>query len=345
MSHSEESNTASLLLAKQGLLTLGQRPIPTPGQGELLVRNEVVAANPSDWKVQTFGVMIENFPAVIGSELSGVVVSVGPGVTRFKPGDRVTGFAQGVIQANSDKAAFQKYTIMDEIATSHLPDNLTFEEGVVFPVGMITASIALFESIGLPMHEAHDDKPGAIFIWSGASSTGIAALQIAHSLGYPVYVSASANHEWLKSLGATDVWDYRDPNISQKLNSALLTAGLKLRGVLDARADEASFESIAALLNTVDSTQTKLSTLFPWPADKPLPDGVQVHHTDCSRFTKEYPHLASWLFGGWLSDKLQDGTIKVAPKPRIIEGGLGAAQKMLDTLKAGASGEKFMLKV
>jgi NADPH:quinone reductase-like Zn-dependent oxidoreductase len=314
----------------------------------MLVRNEVVAANPSDWKVQTFGVMIEDFPAVLGSELAGVVVSVGPGVTRFSPGDRVTGCALGVIHADSNKAAFQKYTIMNEVGTSHLPDNLTFEEGAVFPVGMITAAIAVFDGIGLPMHEIRDEKPGAIFIWSGASSTGISALQIAHSLGWPVYVAASTkHHEWLKSLGATDAWDYRDPEISHKFSHALEAAGLKLRGIFDARSDESSFESVAAIINTVDSTQgAKLTALYPWPADKQLPDGVQVHHTNCARFTEEYPHLASWLFGGWLHEKLQDGTVKVAPKPRVIEGGLEAAQKMLDTLKAGeASGEKFMLKV
>jgi len=291
--------------------------------------------------------LIEQFPGVLGSELAGTVISVGPGITRFKPGDRVTGFALGVIYPNSDKAAFQKYTIMDEVATSHLPDNVSFEDGVVFPVGMITASIALFDSMGLPLRKIRDEERGAIFIWSGASSTAISALQIAHSMGWSVYVAASPkHHEWLKSLGAVEAWDYRDPDISQKLNQAVRTAGLKIRAVLDARSEGSSFDSIAEVLSTVDSSQgIKLSTLFPFPADKTLPSAVQVHHTDCSRFTEDYPHLAKWLFEGWLHENLRDGTLKIAPRPHVIEGGLGAAQKMLDILKAGASGEKFILKV
>ncbi|RFN48847.1 hypothetical protein FIE12Z_6902 [Fusarium flagelliforme] len=347
MNSVSEPNTASLLPTKQGILIPGERPIPSPGHGELLVRNEVVAANPSDWKVQSFGVLIEEFPGVLGSELAGTVISVGPGITRFKPGDRVTGFATGVIYPNSDKAAFQKYTIMDEVATSHLPDNVAFEDGVVFPVGMITASIALFDSMGLPLRKIRDEERGAIFIWSGASSTGISALQIAHSIGLSVYVAASPkHHDWLKSLGATEAWDYRDPEISQKLNQAVETARLKIRAVLDARSEGSSFDSVAEILNTVDSSQgIKLSTLFPFPADKTLPSGVEVHHTDCSRFTEDYPHITKWLFEGWLHENLQDGTLKVAPRPHVIEGGLGAAQKMLDTLKAGASGEKFIMKV
>ena len=347
MANISEPNTASLLPTKQGLLTLGERPIPSPGRGELLVRNEVVAANPSDWKVQSFGVLIEHFPGVLGSELAGTVISVGPGITRFKPGDRVTGFATGVIYPNSDKAAFQKYTIMDEVATSHLPDNIAFEEGVVFPVGMITSSIALFDSMGLPMRKIRDEERGAIFIWSGASSTAISALQIAHSMGWSVYVAASPkHHEWLKSLGAAEAWDYREPDIAQKLNQAVEAAGLSIRGVLDARSDESSFNSIADILNTAGSPSgIKLSTLFPFQSDKTLPSEVEVIHTDCSQFTKQYSRIAKWLFEGWLYENLQDGTLKIAPRPHIIEGGLGAAQKMLDTLKAGASGEKLILKV
>ncbi|RBR23766.1 uncharacterized protein FIESC28_03382 [Fusarium coffeatum] len=347
MGNISEPNTASLLPNKQGTLTLDERPIPSPGRGELLVRNEFVAANPSDWKVQSFGVLIEEFPGVLGSELAGTVISVGPGVTRFKPGDRVTGFATGVIYPNSDKAAFQKYTIMDEVATSHLPDSISFEEGVVFPVGMITSSIALFDSMGLLRRKIRHEERGAIFIWSGASSTAISALQIARSMGWSVYVAASPkHHEWLKSLGAAEAWDYRDPDVARKLNQAVEAAGLKIRGVLDARSDESSFNSIADILNTVDSSQgIKLSTLFPFQSDKALPSGVEVIHTDCSRFTEQYPDITKWLFEGWLYENLQDGALKIAPRPHVIEGGLGAAQKMLDILKAGASGEKFILKV
>lgn len=347
MNSISEPNTASLLPTKHGRLILGERPISSPGHGELLVRNEVVAANPSDWKVQDYGVLIEQFPGVLGSELAGVVISVGPGITRFEPGDRVTGFATGVSYGNSHKAAFQKYTVMDEVTTSHLPDNIAFEDGVVFPVGMITSSIALFDSMGLPMRKIHDEERGAIFLWSGASSVAISALQITHSMGWSVYVAASPkHHEWLKSLGATEAWDYRDPDIAQKLNQAVEAAGLKIRAVLDARSVGSSFDSVAEILNAVDSSQgIKLSTLFPFQSEKSLPSGVEVVHTDCSRFTEDHPKIAKWLFEGWLHENLQNGTLKIAPRPHVMEGGLGAAQKMLDTLKAGASGEKFILKL
>ncbi|KAF9768799.1 hypothetical protein IL306_013852, partial [Fusarium sp. DS 682] len=347
MSHTSEPNIAAILPTKQGQITIGQRPIPAPGEGELLVRNIVVAANPSDWKVQTFGVLINEYPAVLGSDLTGVVVSVGPGVTRFKAGDRVMGFAIGVIHRNIDKAAFQTYTVLDEVATTHLPGNISFEQGAVLPVGIVTASIALFKGLGLPMPDKSTKDPGAILVWSGAGAVGVSAVQIAHSLGWPVYVTASAkHHEWLKALGATDAWDYSDPQVAQKIAQTIKSSGLKIRGVIDARSQDTSFDSVMEILATAGREPgVKLTTLAPWPANKLLPEGIEVYHTNCSRFIAEYEDVALWLFGGWLSKALQDERIKPAPQPRVVEGGLKAAQKMLDTLKAGASGEKFILKI
>src|SRR6478735_10262366 len=147
MVHSLGPNTAAVLPARQGLLTVQERPVPTPGQGELLVRNEAVAANPADWKIQSLGINIDKFPAILGSDLSGTVVSVGPSVTRFQAGDRVMGFALGMVTGNNDASALQTYTLLNETATSHLPKNLTFEQGAVLPVGMTTASIALFADL------------------------------------------------------------------------------------------------------------------------------------------------------------------------------------------------------
>ncbi|KAH7196089.1 hypothetical protein DER44DRAFT_814722 [Fusarium oxysporum] len=326
MSHTFEPNVAAVLPVKQGQLTIQQRPVPTPKEGELLVRNAVVAANPSDWKIQSLG-LSSSFPAVLGSDLSGIVISIGPGVTRFKPGDRVIGFALGVISENIDKAAFQSYTLLDEVATTHLPDNISFEEGSVLPRIV--------------------DEDGAILVWSGASAVGVSAVQIAHALGWTVYATASPKHdEWLKTLGAAEAWDYRDPQVAQKIAEALKASGTKIRGVIDARAEGSSFDSVAEILNAADLTPgCKVSALMPWPEETSLPAGIEGHHTNCVGFTDNYPDIATWVFGGWLSKALKDGRIKPAPRVRVIEGGLEATQEMLNLLRAGASGEKLVLKV
>ncbi|KAF5603815.1 oxidoreductase [Fusarium subglutinans] len=346
MSHNLEPNVAAILPVKQGQLTIQQRPVPTPKEGELLVHNAAVAANPSDWKIQALG-LSNNFPAVLGSDLSGVVVSVGPGVTRFKPGDRVIALALGVISQNIDKAAFQTYTLLDEVATTHLPESISFEEGSVLPVGVLTAAIALFDGLGLPMHDSNAEEDGAILVWSGASAVGVSAVQIAHALGWTVYATASPkHHEWLKTLGATDAWDYRDPQVAQKIAAALKASGTKVRGVTDARAEGSSFDSVVEILIAADLTSgCKATALAPWPEETSLPAGIEGHHTNCMGFTVNFPDIASWVFGGWLSKALDGGRIKPAPRARIIDGGLEATQEVLNLLRAGASGEKFVLKV
>ncbi|KAF5989183.1 oxidoreductase [Fusarium bulbicola] len=320
-------NVAAVLLVKQGQLTIQQRPVPTPQAGELLVRNAAVAANPSDWKVQALG-LSNTFPAVLGSDLSGVVVSVGPG-------------------QNIDKAAFQTYALLDEGATTLLPESISFEEGSVLPVGVLTAAIALFDGLGLPMRESNAEEDGAILVWSGASAVGVSVVQIAHALGWTVYATTSPkHHEWLKTLGATDAWDYRDPQVAQKIAAVLKASGTKVRGVIDARAEGGSFDSVAEILTAADLTPgCKATALSPWPEETSLPAGIEGHHTNCMGFTVNYPDIASWVFGGWLSKALEDGRIKPAPRVRIVDGGLEATQEVLNLLRAGASGEKFVLKV
>ncbi|KAM0546775.1 hypothetical protein ACHAPJ_010704 [Fusarium lateritium] len=341
------TNAAAVIPVRQGRLTIQERPIPVPGPGELLVRNEAVAANPSDWKVQSLGAIVNKFPAVLCSDLAGVVVSVGPGVKRFLPGDRVMGFALGMIQENNDGAALQTYTLLKDIATSHLPGDVTFEQGAVLPVAMTTASVALFADLELPMRERRGDESGAILVWSGASAVGVGAVQIAHALGWPVYATASPkHHEWLKKLGATDVWDYSDPGVTQQIGQATKFAGLKICGAIDARSEDSSFDLIKATLIAAESTSgAKIATVLPWPAEKLKPEGVEVRSTNCFRFQTDRQDIGHWLFGHWMQESLENGNIEPAPKPRVIDGGLEGAQEMLDTLKAGVSGEKLVLKV
>ncbi len=63
-------NTAAFLLEKGGKFVLKERPIPTPGPGEVLIRNHAIGLNPVDWKRQTFGFAIQKYPGIIGTGAS-----------------------------------------------------------------------------------------------------------------------------------------------------------------------------------------------------------------------------------------------------------------------------------
>lgn len=63
--------------------------VPKPEAGEVLVRVEATALNPVDWKVQTYNVIVTNYPAILGTDIAGTVVQLGTGVTNVAVGDRL----------------------------------------------------------------------------------------------------------------------------------------------------------------------------------------------------------------------------------------------------------------
>lgn len=86
MSHQQK---ALVLPKKQGDFEVRSRSIPSPGTGQLLVKVQSTALNPVDYKVKYTGKMVNHYPAILGSDIAGVVEEVGKGVKDFRKGDNV----------------------------------------------------------------------------------------------------------------------------------------------------------------------------------------------------------------------------------------------------------------
>lgn len=80
---------ALILETKQGRLAVGSRDIPKPGPNQLLVKVLAASLNPVDWKIYKDGQFMDNYPAVLGTDVAGDVVEIGEGVKNFSVGDRV----------------------------------------------------------------------------------------------------------------------------------------------------------------------------------------------------------------------------------------------------------------
>ena len=174
---------------------------PVPKDDEVLVRVMASSANPRDWHLMRGLPLIARpqiglrkpkwrFP---GSDVAGVVETVGSGVTRFAPGDEVF--------ANVESGGFSEYAVVPESILARKPANLTFEEAAVVPLAATTA-LQLLRHGGV--------REGRHVLIVGASGgVGSFAVQIAKALGAHVTgVCSSGNVELVRSLGADEVIDY-----------------------------------------------------------------------------------------------------------------------------------------
>ncbi|AKT42511.1 NADP-dependent oxidoreductase [Chondromyces crocatus] len=173
---------------------------PEPGPGEVRIDVKAAGLNPVDFKMREGKLRVINsyeFPLVFGCELSGVVASVGEGVTRFRPGDDV--FTR---VAKEHLGAFAETACVHEDLVAKKPASLDFVHAAAVPLAALTALQALRDELSV--------TPGMrVFIPGGAGGVGTFAIQIAKHLGATVATTASARGRALvERLGADVVVDY-----------------------------------------------------------------------------------------------------------------------------------------
>ncbi|MFD0048498.1 NADP-dependent oxidoreductase [Actinomycetes bacterium NPDC127524] len=183
---------------------------PEAGENEIIIKLEATSINPIDWKLRE-GYLKEmlpfEFPIILGWDAAGTVDSIGSGVTDFKPGDRV--FAR---PATTNRGTYAEYAAVDDILAAKIPDNVSFEEAASIPLAGLTAYQALFD-----FGEVKEgDK---VLIHAGAGGVGSLAVQLAKNAGaYVATTAGTQNVEFMKSLGADEVIDYKKQDFEKILH-------------------------------------------------------------------------------------------------------------------------------
>jgi len=188
----------------------GELPKPQPGMGEVLVKVGAVAVNPIDTYIR--GGMIAmplRFPYVIGCDLAGTIETVGRGVRRFKPGDRVWGSNQGLF---GRQGTFAEYAVVDEKWLYPTPPTETDIEAAAGALVGITAYLGLFRFARLLAGEL-------LFVNGGSGGVGSAVIQQAKAAGARVIttVGSEPKRVYCHSLGADLVLDYRSPSLDDEI--------------------------------------------------------------------------------------------------------------------------------
>ncbi|KAF9564513.1 GroES-like protein [Agrocybe pediades] len=235
-------------------------PIPTPAQGEILIKILAVGLNPADWKMPKYDVLIpKTYPAIIGQDIAGEVEKVGEGVEGFEKGDRVMCQAQNW----SVGGAFQQWVAVASDFVSKIPDNVTYDEAATLPLAVSTAYSGLYSEppngagLALPLEGESSNKylGSPIVILGGASAVGQAVIQLAKLSGFsPIITTAStSNEDALKKIGATHVLD-RDlssEDVIAEVKKILGRGKVALEYVYDVVAAEATQKLAVALLENL----------------------------------------------------------------------------------------------
>ena len=186
-------------------LVLADRPIPTPGAGEILLKVNAASLNYRDLLVVD-GTFFPNlqFPFVPASDAAGQIEQVGSGVTKFKPGDRVTthfiqDWEHGPFNYTLVSAGYlsstlggplpgvlSEYVVLPERGVVAIPSYLNDEEAATLPIAGLTA----WESFRLGSLQ-----PGQTVLVQGTGGVSILALQFAKAIGARVIITSSSDEK------------------------------------------------------------------------------------------------------------------------------------------------------
>ena len=187
-----------------------EMPEPELRDDDVLIQIHAASVNPLDLKIRDGKLKLilpYRFPIILGNDLAGVVVRVGSGVRRFKPGDEV------YARTDTDRiGAFAEFISIKEDAVANKPKELTMEEAASIPLVALTAWQVLIEKANL-------QRGQKVLIHAGSGGVGTFAIQLAKHVGAVVATTTSTeNLDWVKRLGADIVIDYRKDDFAIKLH-------------------------------------------------------------------------------------------------------------------------------
>jgi putative PIG3 family NAD(P)H quinone oxidoreductase len=195
------------------------RPVPVPGQGEILVKVKAAGVNRPD-VAQRSG----SYPPPPGAsdlpglEIAGEVVAVGPGATKHKIGDTVMSLVAG--------GGYAQYCIAQDAQAMAVPPSLSIEEAGALPETLMTVWHNVFERGAL-------QKGETLLIHGGSSGIGTMAIQLAKALGAKVIVTVGSQDkaEACLKLGADRAINYKSEDFVAEVKAA--TGGAGANVILD----------------------------------------------------------------------------------------------------------------
>ncbi|KAF5008933.1 hypothetical protein FDECE_4796 [Fusarium decemcellulare] len=217
---------------------------PTPGSKQVLVKSLGVGINVVELMQQQTGLLVNEWPAVIGSDCVGLVVELGPDCTRLKRGDYVYGCAP---LGQNKLTPMQETFLAQEDVFLRKSSNISIEEACTIGVGLLTAGLCLLAGTHLKLPNdgvKAQEKDEWIVVLGGSGTVGQFSVQIA------------------VQNGATETFNNRAP-IDEQLTEIRKVTGGNFARVIDTTAN--GYELMVKALETCSTADTKfLTTVDDW---------------------------------------------------------------------------------
>jgi len=250
-------------------------PRPMPGPRQALVKSLYVGLNPAEPFMQHTGILITSWPAVIGSDVSGLVLETGPDCKKIKKGDYVfTCVPIGI----SEFSPFQETFLVEEDWVFKKGDNVDLEEACTVGAGIFTAGLVLLDGQKLELPSAGTKAPQKdswVIVMGGSGSVGRYCVQLASLAGYKVLASCSpSKNELALQAGASATFNNRAPMEEQLAEIKEITSGNFSR-VVDTSV--AALELSVKALETISNAPDKyFATVDDW-SEMTVPDSINLY--------------------------------------------------------------------
>jgi NADPH2:quinone reductase len=189
-------------------LVLGERPVPQPAPGEVLIEVAAAGLNRADiLQRRGFYPSPPGAPSYPGLEVAGTIAGLGANVTEFKVGDAVCALLQG--------GGYAQFCSVDAGQVLPIPGSLDKVEAASLPEAMFTVWSNVFGFGRLQPAET-------LLVHGGSSGIGVAAIQLAVALGHTVFATAGSADKcrFCESLGARRAIDYKSEDFVVEIGKA-----------------------------------------------------------------------------------------------------------------------------
>ncbi|TFK68242.1 GroES-like protein [Pluteus cervinus] len=339
-------------------------PLSPPAPGQVLMKVFYGAMIPLDAYMVDLGYFVNEYPVVLGYSAAGTVEMLGEGVDDLKIGDKVTAFA-----FTPGSKALQRYCVQPRNLCAKVPDDYPLDQAAAIPDNFVAAFYSVVNGLSLsfpptfPSTAPIPENTTPVLVYGAGSTAAQYVIQLLRIAGYTNVIATASvkNHEYVKSLGATHVFDYNDPKHTEEIVNA--AGGNKVSVVFDPIATQSTMKAVAEVV-AEDATVAILlpkkkgsTTIYvssagdmemelPKGEENPFGPGVKLVGVRTFLF-QEDENLKNNLMPKILPQLLESGLLKPnrvklldtgSVKERVLEG--------LELLRGNTvSGEKVIIKI